>query len=335
MNDAEIKNGSTRWLWWQEVVLSIIVHPAAVIGAFVLGILIGGGSANLVGNAQLSRFADRVLFANPFYPLLLVTGLACGFFANYRLRSRSAIFIWVLFSIPIWWDIWAYKDLHYEGFRGALNYLFSPNCSNCTEQFFTVGLVVTSIAYSVGAGLGFRLAARRGRQDISERGVATSITVPGTDSPGRLVWWTEGVLFVFVHTLVGVLGVTFFSFPARAVSRIVFGYWFMVHAFGPPAYIGQVAIACVTGLVINRRLQSKSALFTWIVGIVWMLLDVLARMHLLHGATWHFSEDPIYVPAPTLVSIGYSLGAWFAYRRMGANRSPSPRPLENVRTSIS
>jgi uncharacterized membrane protein YbjE (DUF340 family) len=131
--------------------------------------------------------------------------------------------------------------------------------------------------------------------------------------------WNELVVYIVAHVLIGVVGLTYFSVLLWVPSRVVFGRSVGDHLFGGPVYPGQILLGFVTGLLMNRRLHSKSAAFTWIVGVVllllgiWMRVSVRKQEQLRFGPHWR-NYQPLYALVPFYISVAYSIGGWFAQR---------------------
>jgi hypothetical protein len=131
--------------------------------------------------------------------------------------------------------------------------------------------------------------------------------------------WNEVVVYAFGHAIVGVIGLTYFSVLLGALSRVVFGRSVGDHLFGGPVYPGQILLGFATGLLMNRRLHSKSAAFTWIVGVVLLLLGIWMRVSLRKQEQLRFGPhsrnyQPLYALVPFYISIAYSIGGWLAQR---------------------
>jgi hypothetical protein len=139
--------------------------------------------------------------------------------------------------------------------------------------------------------------------------------------PSRL---SEVGFYVFVHTTLGVVGVASLSFVLAAILSTVVGKWVTLHLFGPPVYFAPITIAFATGLLLNRRLRSRSAEFTWFVGVLWLGVSVLAYMHIGPILTKRIAFAPFYI------SIAYSLGSWIGYRQTRQRPASGSKPSQQT-----
>jgi hypothetical protein len=120
--------------WWSEVALFFFVHlPVGVLGATYFPFLIAVLLKSVLGTFPV------FLFGPPVYPLQIVIAFALGHLLNQRLRSKSAAFLWIVGGIWLWYDIRAYMHI------GPV----------VTGRLFLAPLF-SSIAYSIGAWLGYR-----------------------------------------------------------------------------------------------------------------------------------------------------------------------------------
>ena len=120
----------------------------ATIEVFIVGALL-----SLILERVFSVHAADAVFAGPVYFGEIGLALIAGFLVNGELRSKSAMWIWVLPAI--WLIAWipdAFKDLY--GPRGW-GLVFGTKCgADCLDQLVTVCPFYSSIAYSLGSWAG-------------------------------------------------------------------------------------------------------------------------------------------------------------------------------------
>lgn len=97
---------------------------------------------------------DRYL-AGPYYPFHLLAGFSIGLLLGWQLRSKSGMFIWLLAAAWLWDDIAI--SLQNGGLPEVLRFLSVKDCGGCMEQMFVLCPFYTSVAYSIGTGLGLAL----------------------------------------------------------------------------------------------------------------------------------------------------------------------------------
>jgi hypothetical protein len=168
-------------------------------------------------------------------------------------------------------------------------------------------------------------------------------------SPGRRRWRSIGIFLLhstcatagvlIITFALTSLGMTLFPQPAGPVINTPLANF---HP-GPPAtfvqkvtnapldppFLGEMVIALVLGLALNRWLESKSAKWAWILPLAWLVFLIIGERprNPLEGtffhATWNnfFSMDPgeeglaaMFGTAPFYSSIAYSIGAWLALK---------------------
>jgi hypothetical protein len=96
----------------------------------------------------------RIFFVDPVYPLHISLGFLTGLLLNRYLRSKSAVFVWLLGAIPLGIDLHAVFELGGVGEVGR--YVSLTNCDPCLDQFFALCPFYISVAYSIGAWIGLR-----------------------------------------------------------------------------------------------------------------------------------------------------------------------------------
>jgi len=120
----------------------------ATIGVFIIVALL-----SIILERVLSVRAANAAFGSPFYIGEIAVGLLAGFFINRELRSKSAMWAWILPAI--WLIVWipdAFKSLY--GPRGW-GLVFGSSCGgDCLDQLMTLCPFYSSIAYSLGSWAG-------------------------------------------------------------------------------------------------------------------------------------------------------------------------------------
>lgn len=132
---------------WPRKVGTYLVHfSVGVIGVFVTAILL----ASILD--PLSLKISAAIFSGPLFLGQLLLGFLAGVTLNRKLRSKSAIWVWVL---PAVWLIAAIPSAFgsSDGPNGW-GVLFGTKCGDCLEQLLTVCPFYGSVAYSVGAWAG-------------------------------------------------------------------------------------------------------------------------------------------------------------------------------------
>jgi hypothetical protein len=142
----------SRHSWWSELGFYLVVHPAGVVGVFIVSFFVGSMLEKVFGVA-----VDR-LFISALYPLPVILGFATGLLLNRYLRSRSATLVFVLGALLVSGDL---RDaIQRGGFHELVHYLSVTNCGGCEDQAFILCPFYISVAYSVGAWIGLKYMAR-------------------------------------------------------------------------------------------------------------------------------------------------------------------------------
>jgi hypothetical protein len=281
--------------WRAAVLYYFLLHAPGVVGACVLGTLLAAMLEAIAG-WRVDRF-----LAGPIYPIQSTMGFALGLFVYSRLRSKSALLVWLLGLAWLLNDL--VTSMQDGGTSEVLKFLSARNCGGCMEQLFVLCPFYASVLYSIGAAVG--VAVCRVRGSAEDQIVPQSATqISSSEKLGR---WQELWLF-FLHFIVGVLGTGFAGPPLLALSGAVLGSRAASYLFGGPLYLGQIAMGFALGMLLYRRLQSRAAFFIWVTGLVWLVVDVMAWYR---AGSLSFSH--LFL-APSYVSAAYSLGAWLSYR---------------------
>jgi hypothetical protein len=153
--------------WWREAVYYIFIHPAGVVGAFVASILIGALLTPVLGGP----IADRIfVHSPPIYPVQIAFGFTTGLLLNRLLRSRSALLVWILGATLLYWG----SSAAVHGGLRLYDYLLGRGIAARSDQLFSIAPFEISVAYSAGALLGLKWAARSQRlADLAERATAS------------------------------------------------------------------------------------------------------------------------------------------------------------------
>jgi|GEM_PF-5155417 len=117
----------------------VFIGTAAV---FLITTFIGAGITHLS-----EKMADRA-FGGPAFLAYIVFGFFGGLFINRHLRSDSAKWAWIPWTLVILFDFYSYRKF---GWEFTFSYLFGPPEGAGVEQVFTVAPFYSSIAYSLGA----------------------------------------------------------------------------------------------------------------------------------------------------------------------------------------
>ena len=130
--------------WPRKIGIYLMHFLIGSVGVFVVGTLLASVSSVSVGNA---------LFGGPVFFGDIGLGFLAGFTLNRKLRSKSAMWVWV---IPAIWLIAnipdAFGNLYGPNGWGVL---FGTKCRpDCLDQLLSVCPFYSSVAYSVGAWAG-------------------------------------------------------------------------------------------------------------------------------------------------------------------------------------
>jgi hypothetical protein len=100
-----------------------------------------------------------------------------------------------------------------------------------------------------------------------------------------------------------------------------------------PFYPLEVLCGFAIGFVVNRRLRSRSAPFIWILGALLVASDIPYAIHngmlrefILGRGRWADTSEQLATIAPLDAAVGYSVGAWLAFRRQLRTRSTETGP---------
>lgn len=150
MDEAGIQAARRGEGWLRKIGIYVLHVLVGAIGVFVVSALL---ASILDGVSSVS--VSNAVFGGPVFFGDIGLGFLAGFTLNRKLRSRSAMWVWVL---PAVWLIAAIPSA-FGGLYGSNGWgvLFGTKCGgDCLDQLLTVCPFYGSVAYSFGswAGLG-------------------------------------------------------------------------------------------------------------------------------------------------------------------------------------
>ncbi len=144
----EATQRKTSASWPNRIGIYLFHLLIATFGVFITGALL-----SMILEKVLSVRAANAVFAGPVYFGEIGLALIAGFLINGELRSKFAMWVWVLPAIWLVVNIPdAFRSLY--GPRGW-GLIFGTKCGgDCLDQLITVCPFYSSIAYSLGAWAG-------------------------------------------------------------------------------------------------------------------------------------------------------------------------------------
>ena len=152
MSGTGAQASRTEDSWLRKMGIYSLHLLIAVVGVFAVGALVEG-----ILEAVFSLKVAGAVFEGPVFYGQIGFGFLLGYTLNQNLRSKLAMWVWVL---PAVWLIWAIRDaLNTAWGGGGLGCLLSTKSGDCAlEQLIMVCPFYSSVAYSLGSW------ARLGRQ---------------------------------------------------------------------------------------------------------------------------------------------------------------------------
>lgn len=297
---------------------------ASGIRVYLLHFLAGSVGVFVVGTLLSSLFSTRIaseLFDGPLFGGDIVLGFLAGFILNRELRSKSAIWAWVL---PAIWLIANIPDAFGSLYgSNGLGVLFGTRCRpDCLDQLLSVDPFYGSVAYSVGAWAALQwIASPRHERKI---GIAWVLLIVGLYS-------FVVIMGVYVLTVVVVLIALLTSHPAGQLAGTV---------FGGPHYGGEIAVALIGGLFLGARIRPQQAKWVWVLPSISLLIYMVYAAHtngqmgFIQYVWTHFFSGRCAKPymdcpqetfgtCPFFSSLAFSFAAWLASRKRSAFLSSS------------
>lgn len=142
----------------------------------------------------------------------------------------------------------------------------------------------------------------------------------------ELMYWLKAFGLYLVHVLIGTIGVflvtVFLGAGAEHLLNAEAGGAFDAF-WGGSVFLPFIILGFLAGFFINRRLQSKSAKWAWIIPTFPIVYDFYSFTNLGWESTFIYLFAPKHgggieqfvTVAPFYGSIAYSLGAWLALKR--------------------
>lgn len=130
--------------------------------------------------------------------------------------------------------------------------------------------------------------------------------------------WRRQILLYFLHFTIS-LGVFATGILLRASAETVVGTAVANALFGGPAYIGQVTIGFLAGVLAYRQWPTRLAAWVWVPAGWWLGGDIKAYadiggihyvLHFLFGTGCGGCFEQFLVVCPFYASLAYALGAW-------------------------
>ena len=145
MDSSDSEPSRTQASWLRKVKIYILHILVAVIGVFLVGALL-----ELLLERFTSLSVAGAICEGPVFFGEIGLGFLFGFGLNRNLRSKSAMWTWVLPAIWLAAAIPGTLNTAWGG--GGWGFLFGTKCRpDCFDQLITVCPFYSSVAYSVGA----------------------------------------------------------------------------------------------------------------------------------------------------------------------------------------
>jgi hypothetical protein len=135
--------------------------------------------------------------------------------------------------------------------------------------------------------------------------------------------WQLKIGVYLLHCSVAAVGVLLISVLMGAILEKALTSGLIDPLFNRPACPIQIAIGFTIGLLFNRHMRSRSAIFAWIPAALCLLVDVRAYMQIgglhylgdhLFGTNCGECIERFFVVSPFYASVAYSVGAWLALK---------------------